>query len=62
MTTKESEIIIKLLETLKQPVSVEADDSEIVKAIVFNIALRESQSIITRFVKGEIEQDVIESL
>ena len=62
MTLHEAEVLGKLLDTKKREVKIDQDDSEILKAIVFNMAIREAKLLVTTFAKGEIDIDVIKSL
>ena len=62
MTKKDAEVLNKLIKTLEWGFSLCDNDSEILKAVVFNTALRTVKELVKEFADGNISQDVLQDL
>lgn len=62
MTEKDANNLIKLLSTEKQVINIDKSDSEILKAVVYNQALRAAERLIISYQLGDITPDLLNEL
>ena len=62
MTQDDINNIKLLIGTLERNYTIDSEDNVVLKAIMYNTALRDALELIKRYKNGEISQDVMENI